>query len=317
MFCRHPKRMKEVIKIITRVPYWSSLHRREELFNKFTFDVLHATNRLKTEEEVIAHAIDYDCIICGSDQIWNLSQDDAPAANLLYYLNFPKTQRRISYAASFGKWVKEAPNHEKEILPLLKQFDAISVREQSGMDYLKSVGINCEITLDPTVLLDSEDYDVICRERLVPEKYILMFGWLTNEDLIDAAKRVSQEMNLPVLNIVPPPRGMFCGIKRKLDVGPREFLSMIKHAEFVVTNSFHGTAFATTYEKPYVSIVTEKPDTRMQSLLEQLGLSDHLVTKNCINVKAIQNTDFLTVREKKKQLRQSSIEYLKRSLAGL
>ena len=97
-----------------------------------------------------------------------------------------------------------------------------------------------------------------------------MFGWNTNDDLIKAAKKVSEELSLPVYNIVPPPRGLFSGIKRKLDVGPCEFLSMIKHAEFIVTNSFHGTAFSVTYEKPFVSIVSnDKPDLRMESLLKQ------------------------------------------------
>lgn len=318
MFCRHPRRMKEIIKNVSRMPYWTSLHKREELFNRFTFDVLHSTPRYRTEQEVKDHAKEYDCIICGSDQIWNLSKKhDAPAANPIFFLNFPKEQRRVAYAASFAKWVSEAPKHENEFMPWLKQFDAISVREQSGVNYLKSVGIDCEITLDPTVLLDSEDYDAICKERLISEKYILMFGWNTNQNLIAAAKKVSRELNLPVLNIVPPPRGMFCGIKRKLDIGPREFLSMIKHAEFVVTNSFHGTAFSTTYEKPYVSIVSGNPDTRMASLLNQLGLSDHLVTKDKVDVEAMMRTDYYAVREKKAALRKSSFEFLKYALAGL
>ncbi len=317
MFSRHPRRLKEVIKNVSRIPYWKSLHEREDMFNRYTFEVLKSTHRYRTEAEVISHAADYDCIICGSDQIWNLSQKDAPAANLLFYLNFPKTQRRVSYAASFGKWVKEAPLQEDVFLPWLKQFDAISVREQSGVDYIKSLGLDCEISLDPTILLDKEDYDVICRERLVKGKYVLMFGWKTNQDLIDVAKKVGGELNLPILNIVPPPRAMFCGIPRKLDVGPREFLSMIKHAEFVVTNSFHGTAFSTTFEKPYVSIVSGRADTRMESLLRQLGLSDHLVTKDNVNVKKMMETDFSSVREKKSVLRQSSFDYLKRALAGL
>lgn len=317
MFSRHPRRLKEIIKNVSRIPYWKSLHERENMFNRYTFEVLKSTQRYKTETEVISHATDYDCIICGSDQIWNLSQKDAPAANLLFYLNFPKTQRRVAYAASFGKWVKEAPKQEKVFLPWLKKFDAISVREQSGVDYIKSLGLNCEISLDPTILLDKEDYDVICRERLVKGKYVLMFGWETNQDLIDVAKKVGRELNLPILNIVPPPRGMFCGIPRKLDVGPREFLSMIKHAEFVVTNSFHGTAFSTTFEKPYVSIVSGHADTRMKSLLRQLGLSDHLVTKDDVDVRKMTETDFSSVREKKKVLRQSSFDYLQRALAGL
>ena len=318
MFSRHPRRLKEFIKLISRLPYWESLHERERLFNNYTFDVLKSTPRYKTETEVIEHAEDYDCIICGSDQIWNLSKfHDAPAANPIFFLNFPKKQRRISYAASFAHFVKEAPLHEDEFMPWLKQFDAISVREKSGMEYLKSRGLNCTLTLDPTVLLDKEDYESICSKRLIEGKYILMFGWNTNKDLIDVAKSVSKKLNLPVYNIVPPPRAMFCGIPRKLDVGPCEFLSLIKHAEFVVTNSFHGTAFATTFERPYVSVVTGKADTRMHSLLTQLGLSDHLVTKEKVDVEKMMTTDFVSVRERKASLRKESLEFLQSALKGL
>ena len=318
MFSRKPARIKEIIKNVTRLPYWKSLHERERMFNNYTFDVLKSTPRYRTEQEVIDHAEDYDCIICGSDQIWNLTHvKDDPAITPLFFLNFPKKQRRVAYAASFAGFTKIAAKHEDEFMPWIKEFDSISIREQDGYEYLKSRGIDCELTLDPTILLDKEDYDNICRPRLIEEKYILMFGWETNADLVETAKMVSKKMGLPVYNIVPPPRGMFCGIPRKLDVGPCEFLSMIKHAEFVVTNSFHGTAFSTTFEKPYVSIVTGKADTRMYSLLDQLGLADHLVTKDKVDVDRMIATDFAPVRGKKAALRQTSFDYIRTALKGL
>ena len=318
MFSRKPRRLKEIIKNITRLPYWNSLHVRERMFNNYTFDVLNSTSRYRTETEVIHHAEDYECIICGSDQIWNLTHlKDDPAITPLFFLNFPKKQRRVAFSASFASFTKIAHLHEKEFLPWLKQFDAISVREISGVEYVKSKGLDCTLTLDPTVLLDKEDYEPICAPRQIEGKYVLMFGWNTNKDLIEVAKKVSKELGLPVYNIVPPPRAMFCGIPRKLDVGPCEFLSMIKHAEFVVTNSFHGTAFSTTFERPYVSVVTGKADTRMESLLSQLGLSDHLVTKDNIDVKKMLTTDYSKVRERKAALRQTSFDFLKNALKGL
>lgn len=158
MFSRKPRRLKEVIKNITRIPYWKALHVREKMFDDFTLKVLNATPRFKTEVEVIKHAEDYDCIICGSDQIWNLSKShDAPAANPIFFLNFPKKQRRVAYAASFASFVKQASMHEDEFLPWLKKFDAVSVREQDGVEYVKSKGLDCTLALDPTVLLDKED----------------------------------------------------------------------------------------------------------------------------------------------------------------
>ena len=92
---------------------------------------------------------------------------------------------------------------------------------------------------------------------------------------------------------------------------------MIKNAEFVVTNSFHGTAFSTTFEKLLVSVVTGKADTRMYSLLDQLGLFDNLVTKDQINIDKMLVTDFDDVREKKSALRKTSLDFLQNSLKGL
>lgn len=318
MFSRKIERPKELIKTITRLPYTKVLRRRQEMFDNFTAYSLKVSPLYRTEREVMEHADEYDCIICGSDQIWNISQDDAPAANYLYFLNFPYQKRRVAYAASFGKWVKEAPLHESEFLPWLKQFDAISARETSGVEYVKSLGLPCKLCLDPTVLLDKEDYDAICAERLIPEKYILLFGWNTNNDLIQAAKKASKALDLPVYNIVPPPRGIGCGIPRKLDVGPKEFLSMIKNAEFIVTNSFHGTAFSTTFEKPFVSIVSNgKADLRMESLLAQLGLCDNLTDCEHFAPKALLQTNYDHVANRKVLLRKDSFAFLENALTGL
>ncbi len=318
MFSRKPRRLKESIKIVTRLPYYQTLKKRQRLFESYTKNCLDTSSLYRTEQEVVSHIDDYDCIICGSDQIWNLSQDDAPAANLLYFLNFPKTQRRVSYAASFGKWVKEAETREDEFLPWLKEFDYLSMREDTGVEYIRAKGLECELTLDPTVLLEQEDYDTICAERMVNYSYVLLFSWICGEEVVKAAKKVAAEMKLPLLNLTPPPRAIFKGIKRKLDVGPREFLSMIKYADFVITDSFHGTAFSTIFKKPYVSVVSnDKPDTRMASLLSQLGMENHLVNVEQIDLNAIKNTDYLAVQSKKRVLRERSFAFLDQALDGL
>lgn len=310
MFSRKPRRVKELIKMATRVPYRRSLIERQRMFDSFTENCLIKSPLYRTENEVEEHATDYDCIICGSDQIWNLGTPDAPDANYVFFLNFPKKQKRVSYAASFGKWVY-TPHNEEDVLPWLREFDAISVRESSGQEYLTSRGIDSTLALDPTLLLDANQYNAICAERQINDKYVLMFSWNCNNDVIEAAKRVSQKLGYPLYHITPPPRALFSGINRKLDAGPREFLSLIKNAEFVVTNSFHGTAFSTTFEKPYISIVSGKADPRMASLLKQLGLSDHLVCVDDIDIDRIMNTDFESVRNKKVELRKSSFDFLK------
>ena len=190
-----------------------------------------------------------------------------------------------------------------------KGFSTYTLREKCGID--------SKLCLDPTILLDKEEYDEICAQKLVKEKYVLLFGWNTNNDLIMVGKKISKLLNLPLINIVPPPKAMFKGVKRKLDVGPREFLSMIKYADFVVTNSFHGTAFSLTYEKPFFSIYSANPDLRIQSLLKQFNLENRLIQANDQFDGDVTSIDYNTMRESKVKLRESSLSYLKDALKGI
>ena len=316
MFSRNPKSLKEIIKVLTRLPYKKVLIKRQKLFDAFTENYLIKSKLYRTEAEVIKNAENYDMIVCGSDQIWNMDESSRYAANWIYFLNFPKKQRRISYAASFGKWVNKADNYKDNFIPWLKEFDNLSVRETSGVEYLRKKGLNVSLCIDPTLLLDKEEYEKICAPKQISKKYILLFSWNCSKGVINAAKIISRKLGLPVFNIVPPPRAMFSSIERKLDVGPCEFISMIKNAEFVVTNSFHGTVFSTIFHKPYISVYDDKPDVRMESLLEQLDFLDHLQKADNINIDSILNTDFGNLQNRIQLVRKYSLEYLNETLKG-
>lgn len=312
-FCKYPKHPKEIIKNITRVPYYSQLRERGRLFNDFINNDLILSKRCTTDEDVKQECENYDCIVCGSDQTWNLDPSiryETP----LYYLNFPKKQRRITYATSFGSWVNKFETREKELLPWIKQFDALSMREESGAKLLRSKGLNCEWVADPTLLLTQNDYDKIVDDRIIEKEYILLFSWDGAKETIEITKKISKQLNCEAYLIVPPPRAMFSGIKRKLDVGPKEFLNLIKHAKLIVTNSFHGTVFSTVYKKPFISAIKEEADPRRASLMKQFGLEDHLMNPNNYNLDKIFSTDFSIVEQKLAPLREHSINYLYKAL---
>ena len=319
MLTKHPKRLKEVVKILTRIPYASALRKRQQLFDAFTDEQLDTTELCRTREEAIEVAKRFDCLVCGSDQIWNLgAPGDEYAANTLFFLDFPKGQRRVSYAASFGGWVKHAAEREDEFLPWVREFDAVSVREISGYEYLQSKGVDCCVNVDPTLLLDADDYRAIERKPAnVPKKYVLLFGWSTNRDVISVTKKAGKFFGVPAINIVPPPRAIGSGIKRVLDIGPREFLYLVDHAEFVVTNSFHGTVFSSIFGKQYASIHGGTPDTRMKSVLDFLGLSDRLVTADGIDdsyFMGLSESDFDGMSSKLAELRKASIDYIRKNV---
>ena len=312
-FCKYPKHPKEIIKNITRVPYYSQLRERGRLFNDFINNDLILSKRCTTDEDVKQECENYDCIVCGSDQTWNLDPSiryETP----LYYLNFPKKQRRITYATSFGSWVNKFETREKELLPWIKQFDALSMREESGAKLLRSKGLNCEWVADPTLLLTQNDYDKIVYDRIIEKEYILLISWDGAKETIEITKKISKQLNCEAYLIVPPPRAMFSGIKRKLDVGPKEFLNLIKHAKLIVTNSFHGTVFSTVYKRPFISAIKEEADPRRASLMKQFGLEDHLMNPNNYNLDKIFSTDFSIVEQKLAPLREHSINYLYKAL---
>ena len=313
VFSKKPTNIREVIKNITRFPYKAQLLERQKMFESFINNKLVLSPRCRTEEDVEKQANKYDCVICGSDQTWNLDPS-VRYQNAVYFLNFPKHQRRISYATSFGQWVEKAPEHEDEFLPWVTGYDALSMREQSGVDYLRSKGLECELVVDPTLLLERRYYDSICRERLIKEPYILLFTWNGAKDATEIAKKIEKKTHAKPIYIVAPPRAMFSGVERKLDVGPCEFLSLIKYADYVVTNSFHGTVFSIIYEKKFVSVVSGHVDKRRESLMEHLGLTDHLMTNENFDMNAIEKTNYAGTTEKLAKFKENSMRYLIRAI---
>ncbi len=314
LFPLPPRNIRDVIKDFSRIPYYGQVMKRKELFDCFTTETLKTSPLYRTEKEVELHATDYDCIVCGSDQIWNLDPNMSDYGSLVYFLNFPKLQRRVSYAGSFGKWVKQADTRQDEFMPWLEKFDAISVREQSGDEYLKDKGINCQTVLDPTLLLPRSEYETIACMPDVTGDYVLIISWTCERKLIEAAKKTAKKLKCQLLHINPPPKGMLRGLHRKLDVGPREFLGLIQNARLIITDSFHGTVFSTIFGKPFFSVYTDTPDARIQSTLRSLGMEDRMVKPNMIDGLAGQAIDYERNRTLLEKERVSSITFLKRAI---
>lgn len=309
----HPK---ELIKTLSRMPYRKPLLRRHELFDSFGREVLDTTERCLTPEDVKREVGHFDTVICGSDQTWNLDPG-IRYQNPVYYLNFPKAERRIAYATSFSDWVVEAAKKKDYLYSMVSTFDALSMREATGVDLLKSWGLKCDHVCDPTLLLGKEDYSRIANYDAVPDKpYVLYFAWSGTKDSIKAAKAAGRAFGMPVVNIVPPPRAMFSGIGRKLDVGPREFLGLVESARFVVTNSFHGTAFSAIYGKPFVSVCSDSGETRRSSLLRSLGLGDRLCSVDNLDFSHLGEFDPAASRRAISDQREHAIKYLEGALFG-
>lgn len=225
----------------------------------------------------------YDVIIAGSDQIWNVTIADSDEAYFLPWDNL----RKIAYAPSFGARnpMEYAVDIEK-IIKYLKEFDALSIRENNGRTWIKEmIGQDVPVVLDPTLLLNEKDYEAIIDNHIsVPSKYIFYYCPTYSLDFNLLVKKISRKYNLPVIAFNSKSyylRGM--NYERFLlpeYEDPAVYLRLMKNASLVITTSFHGTVFSTIFKRKFWVIKNGgmySTDDRVMTLLSDLGIEDRLI----------------------------------------
>lgn len=209
----------------------------------------------------------YDYIITGSDQVWNV---DLTGNDLSYYLNFVSNKiKRIGYAVSIGD------NKEMDLsiaISDMKKFTGISVREDFLKEKLeKEYNINSAVCSDPTLLLSEKEYDEISSKRIIKDKYIFCFMMENKKEILDVAKKMAKIHGYKVVDNKN-------SVDFFLHCAPKDFISWIKNAEYVLTDSFHGTMFSIIYNKQFISDKYSKAmklKTRALSVLKEVGLDNY------------------------------------------
>ncbi len=221
----------------------------------------------------------YDVYITGSDQVWNPSQ---PYCIEPYFLTFASGGvKKISYASSLG--VKSLlPNEKKDFKRWLSLYDAISVREQSGVNLLSDlVDKTVEQISDPTFLLSYEEWCHYKSPITIKGKYILLFTLSYFPNLAEYVKHLSKESGLPMVYLcLGHPNNAQCDYTIVSDAGPGEFLSYIEGAEMLITDSFHGTVFAMhMHTHNFFTYIgkNNKRGSRITDMFSKFGLSEHLL----------------------------------------
>ena len=203
----------------------------------------------------------FDAIIVGSDQVWrpkyNVNIEDM-------FLGFAQelSLKRVSYAASFGvdEWEYSKRQTEK-CSSLVKKFDAISVREKTGVDLCRDyLCVDSQWVLDPTLLLDKSDYLNLCKDvQVCSEKYLAAYVLGMNEEIEINCKKIAKEKGL-ILKVFSADSNASLTIP--------EWLAMFRDASYVVTDSFHGTVFSIIFGKEFKCIYNEtRGAARFESLL--------------------------------------------------
>lgn len=268
-----------------------------------------------------------DIYICGSDQVWNNRLSDPETAG--WFLDFGNPNiKRVSYAASIGRDIDSSEINR--FSHYLKKFDAISVREQKAYTLCQQLGFKKTIiAIDPTLLLNSYNYDLIEKDANISDggrkPYVFVYTlnirtaeeiyWDDFQNIIAQEKLqircVSSSGYLPAQDFLP-------GYQNEQATIP-EWLSLIKHSEYVITTSFHGVVFCLLYHKPFYAVLLSneysKGNDRIVSLLENVGLENRTIASRQ-DIEKVQDAEICweDVDDKIYQFRINSIDFLNEAI---
>ncbi len=290
-------------------------------FESFIKSFMKLTERSYSSlEELNRENFDYDCVITGSDQTFNLRLGGSRDDRLAYYLPFIKNTKKISYASSFGEHLSKFTDEDIEYArKRLSEYSALSLREESGASFVNRItGMDTEITVDPTMLLTKEEWeDVLTDKSFFNGEYILYYSVLADSWSVNEVKRLSKATKLPV--VAPHLKNrfeLFADFVRADDSGPREFIGLIKNAKFICTTSFHGTVFSILFNKPFYAL-KYGPGERLSTLLKTLNLTDRLVNYGeSVSIEKMFDISFENANDIMQAERQRSVEFLKNALNG-
>lgn len=252
-------------------------YKKYKLFRKFRKQYICETKTRYDENNIEITNDKFIAIFTGSDQVWNLN---ATKGDKNYFLSFASEKiYKCSYAASFG-FDEIIDEYYDELVPLMKKFDYISLRENIGITNLfKRNKIKTYTNLDPTMLLTSRDWDalIVNTKRKIHEKYILLYCVLKTKRLIDYAKQLSEKTGLPVYSISN--HSDFSCFHQLKSCSVEDFVCLIKNATYVLTTSFHGTVFSILYHKKFVTEIdtVQSKNTRVENLLNILEISNRAI----------------------------------------
>lgn len=252
--------------------------------------------------------------VCGSDTIFCINEFKGFVEG--YYANFDCMRgNSVSYAASFG----DPTFTEQDYLTLnerLQNFKALGVREYNMLPYVKEhVNVIAERTIDPTLLAEASMYDCIIAEPQMKEKYILLYSRRYNKNMEQYAERMAEEKGLKLVEISIRSNNAEKGHIMRYDAGVEEFLSLVKHAECVITNSFHGVIFAVQLRTPFYCFSREQGDTKIGEVLDLFGLNNRIMITGTESVP--QKIDYDVVHQRIAEARKPAEDYLRYAIGLL
>ena len=272
---------------------FKGLRLRNKKMQQFVDENLKVSNQQYNEHDIADSNKYYDIYICGSDQIWN---PDLVPTDSMYWLPFvEKGKNKIAYAPSFGASTVTEKQKE-QIKANLRTFMAVSCRENSGARTINQIigEKKCEAVLDPTMLIERDYWDTISEDKIYDEKYIFAYMLRGTAAQRKYIEKIARERNLKIVSIPfldyerIDPYDLKFGDCKLWDADPAEFISAIRHAEYVFCDSFHCIVFSILYHRPFFVFpkvgadgkVKKSQISRMTDLLELAEIKNRILLDN-------------------------------------
>lgn len=308
---KHPKdRIKHTIKNLVhfeRPDLWP-LQRRQKFVKKFIHKHISTTFKVRKYEGRLIKLYRFQAIIAGSDQIWRPKYNYGYLSDMFFRFVEELPVRKIVYGASFGtdEW-EYSPELTSVCRTLAQKIDVVSVREKSGVELChQHFGIYAQWVLDPTLLLDKMDYEALCEQiSRATQPYVAAYILDGDDHLLSQIDEIGKSLNMPV---------RLFSAEKDMTLTVEEWLAMFRDANYVITDSFHGTVFSIIFNKPFISIRNQSRGIgRFESLLGQFGLDDRLSSDISVEV-LLQPISWDEINRQKKLLQDSSVRFLEDAL---
>lgn len=309
---------KNIVKSIVNKIHTHRLRLRIESFKIFRERIPHST-KLYTSCNYKSLGSEYDIVISGSDQVWNFDW-----YNEAYFLDFD-CKKKLAYAASLGSNSLNT-NQIDYLKCVLKSYEAVSVREKDAVDILEQCFDNVVHVIDPVFLLEKEKWELLMSKRLVEDKYIYCHFIGNDKKSRLAAKKYAKEKGLKVVVLPHPSRlnteDLLFGDERIYSAAPQDFLSLIRYAECVFTDSFHCCSLSIIFQKQFFAfhrLGKKGMASRIYSLTELCGCESHfcdsdekLSTTYFLDAEPI---DYKKANEAVRDFREESLKFLRKYIS--
>lgn len=309
-FTTHPQQIVAVAWLLYYLPQYLL---NKYIYNSFLRKHCHVSKPIYAKDNFSESCPKADYYVTGSDQSWNFKYNEGYDGHY-FFENIEG--KKIAYATSIGN--TELSEEEKECFKKhLSDYKALSVREASAQCLLNGLGFKAEHLIDPTFMLNKSDWETYMSKRLEDGKYMLVYlpyNIVDKKLIYSSVRKIAEAQNLKVVTLTTSYKKEKLADKTYRFANPGDFLSLMNYADYIVTNSFHGTAFSLNLNKQFWVYMPSGFSTRISSLLELCGLKRRLLADLIAEKQIEEEIDYEKVNMVLDRERNKTMNYLKQAI---